>query len=226
MNPGWYDDPQAFGWLRYWDGNAWTRHTAPRPPGFQPANLRPTTSSQPRAASFWARLLAYIVDSIAVALPVEIVVFVGWMLIDPAATTELFDRMAGTDPYSLATILDENTGLVTAMSVLSGPAWFAYEYFGLRWWSATPGMLLLRVRVAPDLDQPIARLPMRRILIRAGFFGGVHLLQAAPVVGVVVSTLFLIDCLSMLFDSRKRTWHDRWADTVVVTAPKGSGSSP
>lgn len=28
---GWYPDPQAPGQQRYWDGNAWTDHTAPGP---------------------------------------------------------------------------------------------------------------------------------------------------------------------------------------------------
>lgn len=27
--PGWYDDPDAAGHLRYWDGTQWTTHTAP-----------------------------------------------------------------------------------------------------------------------------------------------------------------------------------------------------
>lgn len=30
--PGWYDDPEHAGMLRYWDGTAWTPHRAPPPP--------------------------------------------------------------------------------------------------------------------------------------------------------------------------------------------------
>lgn len=29
MQPGWYDDPWAHGWTRWWDGNQWTAHAAP-----------------------------------------------------------------------------------------------------------------------------------------------------------------------------------------------------
>jgi hypothetical protein len=35
VNPGWYPDPYSHGWLRWWDGTAWTSFTAPigSPPG-------------------------------------------------------------------------------------------------------------------------------------------------------------------------------------------------
>jgi len=29
VNPGWYPDPYSHGWLRWWDGTAWTASTAP-----------------------------------------------------------------------------------------------------------------------------------------------------------------------------------------------------
>lgn len=29
--PGWYDDVQRPGWLRYWDGSQWTEHRSPAP---------------------------------------------------------------------------------------------------------------------------------------------------------------------------------------------------
>jgi hypothetical protein len=29
MQPGWYDDPFARGWMRWWDGTSWTSHQAP-----------------------------------------------------------------------------------------------------------------------------------------------------------------------------------------------------
>jgi hypothetical protein len=32
VNPGWYPDPYSHGWLRWWDGTAWTSSTAPMEP--------------------------------------------------------------------------------------------------------------------------------------------------------------------------------------------------
>ena len=34
---GWYPDPTALGTLRYWDGRAWTEHTAPAVTTAQPS---------------------------------------------------------------------------------------------------------------------------------------------------------------------------------------------
>src|SRR6056297_1331337 len=49
--PGWYDDPDDAMLLRYWDGNGWTEHTAPRsaPPSGPPRlrDMPPPSVAQP-----------------------------------------------------------------------------------------------------------------------------------------------------------------------------------
>ena len=44
--PGWFPDPQVPGHQRYWDGNAWTEHTAPY---HQPVQSYPAVTAQPLA---------------------------------------------------------------------------------------------------------------------------------------------------------------------------------
>lgn len=39
--PGWYDDPQHAGMLRYWDGAAWTEHREPKPTAPHQASTPP-----------------------------------------------------------------------------------------------------------------------------------------------------------------------------------------
>lgn len=50
---GWYADPNQAGQQRYWDGSAWTQHTAAAPPP-EPAPSVPAPSAAP-AATFVAR---------------------------------------------------------------------------------------------------------------------------------------------------------------------------
>ena len=50
QQPGWYDDQQQPGMLRWWDGSAWTAQTMPRPQlqvGGQPAVPMPTGGHPP-----------------------------------------------------------------------------------------------------------------------------------------------------------------------------------
>ncbi|WP_374006903.1 DUF2510 domain-containing protein [Leifsonia sp. LS-T14] len=54
--PGWYDDPNARGMARYWDGAAWTQHVHPLPtqaaapaaaPGYPSSPYAPYPTHQP-----------------------------------------------------------------------------------------------------------------------------------------------------------------------------------
>lgn len=219
MDPGWYDDPLEFGWLRYWDGSAWTRDTAPRP-----ADFRPPAPQQvdPDLASFWARLGAYLIDWLIIILPIELVVVGIWMALNADLVNSLAERMATGDTAALGDLIEAEVGPILIVSLLTGPAWFCYEYFMLRARSATAGMLALGIRVVPEGGDPGTKLPQRSLFIRATVFGVVHLLAAVPVVGTVVNLVFLIGCLAMLFDPGGRAWHDRLAHTQVIRQPRNT----
>ncbi|MDP3972980.1 MAG: RDD family protein [Candidatus Nanopelagicales bacterium] len=239
MNPGWYDDPLEFGWLRYWDGNTWTRETAPRPADYQPPSRQ---QADPGFASLWSRLGAYIIDWLIVLIPIELVVVGIWMALNVELVNGLAERLAAGDTTAFGELMAAEMGPIVLVSLLTGPAWFCYEYFMLRSRSATVGMLALGIRVVPEASAgagagagagadagtpavpnlPDAKLPRRALLIRAAVFGGVHLFSAVPVAGSVVNIVFLIGCLSMLFDPRSRTWHDRLARTLVISKPRNS----
>ncbi len=223
MDPGWYDDPLEFGWLRYWDGSAWTRDTAPRP-----ADFRPPTPQRvdPELASFWARLGAFIIDWLIIILPIELVVVGIWMTLNVDLVNGLAERMAAGDTAALGNLIEAETGPIMIVSLLSGPAWFCYEYFMLRARSATAGMLLLGIRVVPDGGDPGAKLPRRSLFLRATVFGLVQLLAAVPIAGTVVNLVFLVGCLAMLFDPRGRAWHDRLAHTRVIRQTRNSRDTP
>ncbi len=67
----WYDDPTAPNLLRYWDGEQWTEHTAPRPtqqPNQQTAARTATEPAAPKYVIFGYASLAAAILSIALIM--------------------------------------------------------------------------------------------------------------------------------------------------------------
>lgn len=211
MPPGWYDDPHAYGWLRYWDGTAWTRETAPRPAAYSAPQPVPQQTSA--YASFWARLGAYVLDLLIVVIPIEVIVLAVWMPANWDVVAGLSDDFAAGKPGAFTQIMEAESGPILIITLILGPAWFAYQYLTVRAWSATAGMRVVGIQVA---DAAGGRVGARSAAVRAGILGGVQLLGAVPVFGAMVTMAFVVDCLSMNWDPRRRTWHDRAAGTVVV----------
>lgn len=220
MPPGWYDDPFEYGWLRYWDGTSWSRHTAPRPASFIPAApAAQTGQSGSRDASFGERLLAYIIDALLISVPVSSLVLIGWAIFNPTFLAELLRATSGSSPPALSELMAIESGPILISSLVMGPAWFCYEYLLLRRYSATVGMKVLRLRVTSESG---AAADARSALLRALVFGAVQLAGIAPIIGPLVSVAFLVDCLSMNWDRNRQTWHDKLAKTRVVKLPAGA----
>jgi hypothetical protein len=79
--PGWYDDPERPGQLRYWDGSAWTDHRAGSPPlKAAAAPARPT--EQPQGEAGEDKSFALVVAGVlggAFALILTLTVVVIWV---------------------------------------------------------------------------------------------------------------------------------------------------
>lgn len=216
MPPGWYDDPHEFGWLRYWDGTSWSRETAPRPAAFV------ATEPPPPYASFGERLLAYVIDMLILTIPVSMVISTAWIALNPELASQLLDSFSGGEQGALSNMIDAESGPILLATIAMGPIWFCYAYLTLRKWSATIGMRALRLKViAAGADN----VPPGSAARRAAVFGVVELAGVIPVIGTLISVVFLVDCLSMIWNPERRTWHDRWANTTVVKLPRQRSSS-
>ena len=86
--------------------------------------------------------------------------------------------------------------------------WILYCALFLTFFGATPGKMVLRIRVT-QMGQVSVRLPVMTALVRSTFF--------------VFSALILaLGFVASLFDKQNRTWHDRIARTVVIYEPEPS----
>lgn len=95
--------------------------------------------------------------------------------------------------------------VAVAMAVVGGVAWVAWAtgYFAAFWSTTgvTPGDRVMRIRVRDA--RGAERIPLRRALVR--------------VVGVVLGAIpFFAGYVPILFDARRRAFHDRLARTVVA----------
>jgi len=86
---------------------------------------------------------------------------------------------------------------------------FALTAYCWRRWAATPGKMLLRMKVVDAAtEQPLTD---RQIILR--------------LIGYVVSTIpLLLGFFWISFAKRRQGWHDKIADTVVIVLPKKAKS--
>jgi uncharacterized RDD family membrane protein YckC len=160
-------------------------------------------------AGFWIRLLAYIIDTIPLLV-------VGFLLFAPAfaSMADSFRDIPlpprGTSVNSeayrayQALVMQRMTDVMAPLYPLYG-LWqlitIVYFVGFWTWRGQTPGMMLLGLRVAREVDGSLPGLA-RSILRYVGYF-----ISQLP--------LFL-GFIWIAFDSRKQGWHDKIAGTVVV----------
>ena len=238
--PGWHPDPVPPQpgqppLLRYWDGTRWTEHTSPAQepaPATQQYGASPTYPSYPATpgsaydgrpttpdgvplAGWWWRVLALIIDAILIGIVAGIAAF-PWARDVIDSYSDWFDEAmnadGGTpDTSELQSDIAVPLAIITLINVAVG---FVYNVGFLMWKQATPGKLLLGLRVRLR-DRP-GPMPIGTVLLRWAGQYGVGLLGVLPVVGCLSFIYTLLDYLWPLWDDKYQAIHDKIAKTNVV----------
>lgn len=221
--PGWYPDPQAPTLMRWWDGTRWTDDTferveplgGPMVPagerGQQAAQeARPSALTTPdgvRLATWGRRVGARVIDGVVVGVVTVLLslpLLTGFLRRVMDMGTQ--QSASGTfDPFAVydgATVRELLTITVVGLAVNA-----AYEMGFLLWRQATPGKLLLGLRVR-RLAGP--SLTGRAVALRWATF---VLPGQVPTVGPLWT---VVDCTWPLWDGKRQALHDKAAGTCVV----------
>jgi len=209
--PGWYPDPSGSGLQRYFDGNAWTAHTAPVTPP-TPSWSAPTWKGarygRPQygpgsVADPGTRLGARLLDGLLLA-PVVIVLAVMTIALVAPHIGPLFPNNT-TDPN--ATV--PTPGFVWLYVAFFGAALFSgllfvvYEAIATKRYGRTLGKRWMHIRpITVDGNQ----LGWGRAFGRA----------ASYALASWLSWLGIIDYLWCLWDTDAQCLHDKVAGTLVV----------
>jgi len=240
--PGWHPDPVPPQpgqppQLRYWDGTRWTEHTSPAqapattqqyaaPPAYPDAYGAPYPGGHEAVASattpdgvplsgWWWRALALVIDTIILGIIGALIAF-PWVrdVLDSYRTW--FDEVMDSDGSSVDTSQLQSDiavplAIITLIQLVLG---FAYNVGFLMWKQATPGKLVLGLRVRLR-DRP-GPMPIGTVLLRwAGQFG-VGILGVLPVLGCLTFIYTVLDYLWPLWDDKLQAIHDKIAKTNVI----------
>lgn len=78
--PGWYDDPDAPGQQRYWDGARWAPASPPVAPA-QPVGLPPAPSGAPSSTNLamWCHLAPLVVGGVGIVMSLGTLFVLAWI---------------------------------------------------------------------------------------------------------------------------------------------------
>lgn len=196
---GWYPDTTQPGQQRYWDGTAWTAHTAPSHP------TAASAASGPQLATFGQRLGAMLLDTLVMGIPVAALIGVAFLTFF-AGTASMFGSLDQADPSRGGGFVAGFMGffLLVMLAGMVVPVLYGVGFEGSRL-GQTIGKWAVGIRV---VDGPTAgRLTPGRALVRV------------LVRSLASGNVFALGYLWMLWDEQNRTWHDLVADSRVVVAP-------
>jgi uncharacterized RDD family membrane protein YckC len=236
---GWYPDPapeSAPGRLRYWDGGRWTEHVhdpepVPTYPGSYPqypqastepygvatAPARKTTPDGVPLSGWWWRVLARVLDGF-ILIPVYILVVIPVVASQWDELSNWVDQVNYAADHDLSSpplpdLFDTTTGPGIALALSLLAANVIWELVFLAWKQATPGKLIVGLRVR---RREAPGLPWSSIVRRVGFVVVLSLFAEVPVLGVLAGLVVILDYLWPLWDGKKQALHDKVAGTNVV----------
>lgn len=215
--PGWYPDPAGpYGQLRYFDGTQWTDHraaapypVAPIPAGYgTPANAKRTDDGR-ELAGWGVRLGAYLIDSVIIGVVSFAVLYQAQIDLQQrlhANETNFQSQLDAGGQPGISVLLNglAHDFLIVVIGQLVIQLVYATLFLRLR--GATPGKLIVRLRVEPQAAP--GRLSWRSALKRAA-------VQFVPI-PLTLGIFALADGLWPLGDRRRQALHEKWAHTQVI----------
>ncbi len=212
----WYPDPSGGGGMRYWDGTAWTPHTAPPPPPMQQmwglawkgAQLGRPQSGPGALTDPGRRLCARLLDGL-VLLPVYAIVLTVTLLIAAPHFGPIFPTVYDNGTTTTSTATPGFLWLyLTVFACFLGTGIFmiAYETIATARYGRTLGKAWMHIRPLRRDGSPIS----------AGrAFGRISMYWLFS----FLSWVGLLDPLFCTWDDKRQCLHDKIADTIVVNDP-------
>jgi len=190
------------------------------------ARPRPTTPDGQPLSGWWRRVLAVVLDGV-IQIPLYVLAATPAVVWQWHEISDWFSGLSdaidnnGPNPPD-PTILDPTSapGLVLVLSVLVATTLYSVVF--LRWKQATPGKLIVGIRVRRR-DTP-GPLPWSTITLRVGFVTALSLFAQVPLIGVLFGLVTLLDYLWPLWDDKNQALHDKVARTNVVLSQPTSAA--
>lgn len=200
----------------------------------QPYGVAPARKATPDGvplSGWWFRVLARLLDAV-VLLPLYVLAVVPIVASQWDELSQWWDDAMYAADHNLSSpplpaLFDVTTGPGLALILTILAVNMLWEVLFLAWKQATPGKLIVGLRVrrrsSPDL-------PWSSIVRRVGFVVGLGLLGQLPIIGVLFALAGLLDYLWPLWDSKNQALHDKVAGTNVVRPERApvtiEGASP